>query len=89
MTVAATSRPMLTIPQVMERLQVCYSTVYTLIREGKLPAAKVGTWRVDPDDLDAFLAKRKAVAHQETPAAAVSAAVDADREFACEGNRFL
>lgn len=83
-------KAMLTIPQVMERLQVCYSTAYQLIRTGELPAIKVGTWRIDPDDLDAFIAKRKTAMQPSAPAAAVSAAFDADRELVLEGeNPFL
>ncbi len=47
---------MLTIQQVMERLQVSDETVYRYIRSGKLKAMRVGgLWRVSPEDLEKFL----------------------------------
>lgn len=56
----ATPRPpeLLTVVEVAERLRVSYGTVYTLLREGDLPAVKVGSqWRVESTKLDAFISR--------------------------------
>ena len=54
------SRPptdLLTLYEVAERLGVHYMTVYRYVRTGRLDGHKVGVeWRVDPDDLEAFIA---------------------------------
>lgn len=47
-----------TVQQVSYRLNCADSLVRRLIAAGKLPATKVGRdWRIEPDDLDAFLAR--------------------------------
>jgi excisionase family DNA binding protein len=47
---------MLTIQQVMAKLQVADETVYRYIRNGKLKAARVGgLWRITPGDLESFM----------------------------------
>ena len=52
-------KPLLTLPAVAARLGSSVSQVRRLIGDGRLPAAKIGRWRVDPDDLEAFIAKSK------------------------------
>lgn len=48
---------MLTVQQVAHRLNCADGLVRRLIYAGKLPASQLGRdWRIDPDDLDAFLA---------------------------------
>lgn len=45
----------LTLHEVADRLGVHYMTVYRYVRLGQLPATQQGrTWRVRPDDLEAF-----------------------------------
>jgi len=47
---------LLTIQQVMSRLQVADETVYRYIRSGKLKAIRVGgLWRVNKEALEEFL----------------------------------
>ena len=49
---------LLTIQQVMSRLQVADETIYRYIKSGKLRAVRVGgLWRVPEDALDEFLRK--------------------------------
>lgn len=51
-----TDRPLLTVAEVAARLRVARMTVYREIDRGRLPASRVGrNWRIDPDDLDAYL----------------------------------
>jgi excisionase family DNA binding protein len=51
---------LLTPDEVAAFLKVQKSTVYRYIREGKLPAAKIGNqYRVTEDDLEAFVEKAK------------------------------
>lgn len=48
--------PLLTVHEVAQRLQVSYGTVYSLLREEKLAAVKIGSqWRVEPEKLDDFI----------------------------------
>lgn len=57
---APSSDALLKIPQVAERLNVSRNTVYRLIADGELPVVTVGaTSRVDPKDLDAYIARNK------------------------------
>ena len=47
---------LLTVQQVMEKLQVSDETVYRYIKAGKLKAVRVGwLWRVTPESLEQFL----------------------------------
>jgi len=72
--------PLLTIPQVRERLNVSERTVRRLIASGKLRAAQIGSgWRVDEGDLEAYSALQRAAAHGDTVEAAVQRSFDADR----------
>ncbi len=49
---------MLTIQQILERLQVSDETVYRYIKSGSLKAVRVGgLWRVTEDALNEFLKK--------------------------------
>lgn len=69
---------MLTIAQVSQRLNVSAYTVSALIHRGQLPAVKLGHWRIDTDDLEAFLRREKA---RQQPVV-LTPSVDADRHFA-------
>ena len=49
----------LTVAEVADLLRVSSMTVYRLIKEGDLPAVRVGkSYRLREDDLDAYLAKQ-------------------------------
>ena len=51
---------MLTVQDIAERLGVHENTVYKRIRLGELHGSKVGrVYRVDPRDLDAYLARNR------------------------------
>jgi excisionase family DNA binding protein len=51
----------LTVAEAAEFLRLGRSTVYRLLREGKLPAHKVGrTWRFDPEELNVWIRTDKA-----------------------------
>ncbi len=51
---------LLTIAEVAERLRLTERTVYKLVTAGDLPGHKIGrVWRVDEDDLLAFLDKTR------------------------------
>lgn len=53
-------RPMLSVEEVAQRLNMSIFTVRRWIRVGILPAYKVsGEWRVAPADLEALLRKSK------------------------------
>ena len=46
--------------EIADQLGVNYQLVYRLVREGKLPAIRLGrVYRIDPDDLDAYLSRSK------------------------------
>jgi len=48
---------LLTVTEVAQYLRLSNMTVYRLIRQGQLPAMRVGrSWRVREDDLTEFLA---------------------------------
>ena len=50
---------LLTVREVAETMRVSTMTVYRLIREGEMPAIRVGKhFRLRVDDVDAFLAAR-------------------------------
>ena len=53
---------LLTPEQVAERLAISRLTVMKWLRTGKIRGRKLGrkTWRVDPDELDAFLQRQTA-----------------------------
>jgi excisionase family DNA binding protein len=46
---------MLTVAQVCKVLAVSKQMVYKLVREGKLPAFRIGDFRFLPADVDAFI----------------------------------
>lgn len=53
----------MTVEEAAEALRVDPKTVRTIIREGSLPARKVGVgWRIDPDAVKAWLASGNAKA---------------------------
>ena len=61
---------MLTINQVAKQLQLSHDAVRSLIASGDLPAANVGqgkqraSWRIQPEALDDFLARRSTRHHK-------------------------
>jgi excisionase family DNA binding protein len=55
----ATRPRFLTPAEVAEELRVSAMTVYRLIKAGELRAARIGkSYRIRPDDVDAYLAER-------------------------------
>ncbi len=53
-------KTLLTIKDVMTRLQVSRATIYRLIERGELKPFKIGrSLRFDEQDLDAFIDKKK------------------------------
>ena len=56
-----TEEKFLTVKQVAETLAVSEQTVKSYIRQGELPAFRVGLrgYRISPSDLQAFIEKRK------------------------------
>ena len=56
-------RKLLTVFDVADRLQVHPETIRRWIRAGRLTASDLGAdsagWRIDPADLDAFIAARR------------------------------
>lgn len=52
-----------TLDEVAEILKVTKRTLYTYVKEGKLPAVKMGKyWRVSQDTLEAFISTGTTVA---------------------------
>jgi excisionase family DNA binding protein len=58
-----TSDRLLTVSQVAERLQLNQETIRRWLRDGRLTGIDLGSdsggWRIDPADLDAFIADRR------------------------------
>ena len=53
--------PILTLPEVAVLLKVAEKTVYTMARNGQIPAFKVrGQWRFKHDDIDRWIDEQKA-----------------------------
>ena len=51
---------LMTVEDVANRLRLSYSTVYSMLRAGEIPAVKLGAqWRVDPIRLDAWLSDQE------------------------------
>ncbi|RIK09161.1 MAG: DNA-binding protein [Acidobacteria bacterium] len=58
---------LLTPDEVAEYLNITVSQVYTLMRDGELVALKIGkrgVWRVDRDELDAYISRLKSEAEK-------------------------
>ncbi len=74
------SRPaFMTTDEVLGYLKVNPRTIYRLIRSGDLPAIRIGRqWRFRQSDLDAWLDRRRADAH-ETSASLIPAPGHAGR----------
>jgi excisionase family DNA binding protein len=52
-------RPLLTPLDLAARLALSRPTIYRLCEDGTIPAMKIGgSWRVDPDEFDRWLARR-------------------------------
>jgi excisionase family DNA binding protein len=63
------------IPQVARKLGVTQRTVFTLLKKGQLPAAKIGNqWRFDPSQIEALFQSRGGGDEQHEPAGKTSAA---------------
>jgi excisionase family DNA binding protein len=58
---------MLTTKDCAARLNLSRAGVIRLCSEGKLRASKIGGWRIDPDDLEAFIVSRRPASRPETP----------------------
>lgn len=57
----ATEKAWLKIPQVAARMQVSTQTVYSMARDGRLPAYRVGKqWRFDVEEIERHLAQQVA-----------------------------
>ena len=53
--------PILTLPEVAVLLKVAEKTVYTMARQGQIPAFKVrGQWRFKHADIDCWIDEQKA-----------------------------
>jgi len=53
--------PILTLPEVAVLLKVAEKTVYTMARNGQIPAFKVrGQWRFKHDDIDRWIDEQTA-----------------------------
>lgn len=55
-----TSTPMLSPAQCAAKLGYQPATIIRFIKDGKLPAIKIGRWRIDPEDFAAFLEQHRA-----------------------------
>jgi excisionase family DNA binding protein len=56
----ASTERYLTVNETAKYLRVGESTVYRALAEGRMPGAKVlGTWRVDRDELDAWIKEQR------------------------------
>jgi excisionase family DNA binding protein len=54
------SSPLMTLQEVAAYLRVHTSTVYRLLKEGKLPAFKFGSdWRFNRENIDAWVKKQQ------------------------------
>ena len=59
---------LLEVSHVAHRLSASQEFVRRLIRDGKLAAIRLGTrWRVDPADLQAFIARQRRAATEDAP----------------------
>ena len=77
--------PLLNIRQAAEYLGISRHTLYKLVERREVPAAKVGgSWRLNRQALDAFVAARSATA---TPAALVAESNEAERQRLVHGLR--
>lgn len=56
MNTSGTAPGLMTVQDVAERLKLSESTVYALMRDGRIPAVKIGSqWRVEPVRLQQWL----------------------------------
>lgn len=77
--------PLLNIRQAAEYLGISRHTLYKLVERREVPAAKVGgSWRLNRQALDAFVAARSATA---TPMALVAEANEIERRRLVRGLR--
>jgi excisionase family DNA binding protein len=61
----ASHHEVLTIKEISDLLRVHQSTVYKLVREGKIPSFRVGSdWRFRRDLIERWVAERSVGAHQ-------------------------
>jgi excisionase family DNA binding protein len=58
-----TGPALMTVPEVLQRLNVSRSALYALVRAGALPLVKLGNaTRFDPADVEAFITRQKGAA---------------------------
>ena len=82
-------KPLLSIRQVAERLNVSDTTVRVLIEKGHLRAGKVaGVWRIDEADVEAYFERQKAMNDHPTVERATAEAFDADAFLGPGADRF-
>ncbi len=59
-------RNFFTVKDAAERLDVTTAAIYNWLRDGKIPGYRVGrNWRIDPDDLNRFIALGRNVNHSK------------------------
>jgi excisionase family DNA binding protein len=67
----------LTVEEVAERLGVEYKTVYRLVREGEIPAGRIGRiYRIREEDLNAYFDRQKQLLVHETRRSGLTALQD-------------
>lgn len=59
MTTTTLNLDLLKVAEVADALRVSEMTVYRLIESGELPAFRIGGFRIQRADLDAFIAERR------------------------------
>lgn len=66
----------MTVPEVARYLRVHAITVYRMIRQGELPAIRVGRgWRFKKEDIERWLQEHEANSHKELPKHALPARI--------------
>ncbi|WFE25995.1 helix-turn-helix domain-containing protein [Solwaraspora sp. WMMD791] len=82
------SKQWLSVEQVAERLDLHVRTVRGYIRDGRLPAVRIGKqYRIAAADLDAFTGRSPNVTAPDRPVVEVSAVVDLDGVDAGDADR--
>jgi putative molybdopterin biosynthesis protein len=59
--VSATGTEVLTVGEIAASLKISEATVYGLVREGEIPAFRVGrSWRIEAKDFNDYIRRQKA-----------------------------
>ncbi|MFY1653038.1 helix-turn-helix domain-containing protein [Solwaraspora sp. WMMB762] len=78
----------LSVEEVAEQLDLHVRTVRSYIRDGRLPAVRIGKqYRIAPADLDAFTGRPAGAAEPADPVVEVSAVVDIDGLTSADADR--